>query len=130
MITTQKAEISQLRGRMCRCGERPELVPRSPVVVEGMEEEGLDYRTDASFRTPEPIVGDGVLYVSSPHLGPMLPPDDIINPAPSMPGGFDVPTSVEGPARSVVTELIEIFDTEDEKENVVPTHEVWGWSRA
>ena len=56
----------------------------------------------------------------------MLPPDDVINPAPSMPGGFDIPTSVEGPARSVVTELIEIFDTEDEKENVVPTHEVWG----
>ena len=83
MIATHRAEIGQLRGQMCRCGDVVAPVPESPVGEVRTDDEGLDYRTDVSFRTPEPLVGDGVPYMSLPHLGPMLPPDDIINPAPS-----------------------------------------------
>ena len=102
------------------------------MTVDAVESDEMEYQDADDFRQTPPSstpAGDGVPYIASPHLGPMLPPDDIVNPAPPMPGGLDLSTPVASASRPVVVDLIEILDTEDEKENVAPKNEVWGRGR-
>src|ERR1700729_1193322 len=121
-LDKQGEMMKQMEKRLCRCGEQ--RVP-SPQVVETPESESedLEYH-DAPFQTLELVDGNGVPLIMSPHLGPTLPPSDIVNPAPPMPGGLDLPTLVDCRAKEVVVKLIEISDTEDEKENIAPMNEV------
>src|ERR1700729_7187 len=120
-LDKQGEAMKAMEKRLCRCGEQRDPSPQ--VVEPESESEDLEYH-DAPFQTLELVDGNGVPLVMSPHLGPTLPLNDIVNPAPPMPGGLNLPTLVDHRAKEVVVELIEISDTEDEKENVAPMNEV------
>src|ERR1700729_256720 len=120
-LDKQGEAMKEMEKRLCRCSEQRDPSPQ--VVEPESESKDLEYH-DAPFQTLELVDGNGVPFIMSPHLGPTLPPSDIVNPAPPMPGGLDLPTLVDHRAKEVVVELIEISDTEDEKENVAPMNEV------
>lgn len=122
LLDKQGEMMKQMEKRLCRCGEQRVPSPQVEQAIES-ESEDLEYH-DAPFQTMELVDGHGVPLIVSPHMGSSLPPDDIINPVPSMPGGLNLPTAVDRRPKEVVVELIEISDTEDEKENIAPMNEV------